>query len=170
MQTPPPTPMVSPPFRGARRVAFSTRAARIVICATLLGTLATGCAVGQFGEPAIRTELYCGFSTPRAAVTEREFRQFLDEVVTPRFPQGYTVEVAEGRWRSDAGAPAAGREKNASPTDTSPTATEPSRVIIIVHPPTDDASRKIELIRREYKFRFDQESVLRVDIPVKASF
>lgn len=108
----------------------------------------SGC-VAAVGEPAVRTEIFCGFSTPRATVTDREFRDFLDRSVTPRFPDGYTVQSAEGLWKGSG---------------------EPSRILVIVHPDTADASGKIELIRKEYKFRFDQESVLRVDTAARASF
>lgn len=110
--------------------------------------VAAGCDA-RVGEPAVRTELYCGFSTPKASVTEREFRDFLERSVTPRFPEGYTVEQAEGVWKGSG---------------------EPSRVLIIVHPDTRDSSDKIDLIRKDYKFRFDQESVLRVDAAARASF
>src|SRR5262245_53088135 len=35
-----------------------------------------------------RTELYFGTARPDGAVSEAEFREFLDRVVTPRFPDG----------------------------------------------------------------------------------
>src|SRR5262245_54518677 len=38
--------------------------------------------------PFARTELYFGTAKPEGAVTEAEFREFVDQFVTPRFPDG----------------------------------------------------------------------------------
>jgi hypothetical protein len=46
-----------------------------------------------------RTELFFGTAKPGGAVTEEEFRTFLDEVVTPLFPDGLTVVKADGQFR-----------------------------------------------------------------------
>ena len=47
----------------------------------------------------IRTELYFGtglVDSPRAALSEEDWRAFLDREVTPRFPDGFTVPGAGG--------------------------------------------------------------------------
>lgn len=125
----------------------------------LLAVLLSGCAAvpGNAPDPRelIRTELYLGLSSPKGDVTDREFQSFLDTSVTPRFPDGYTVIPAEGRWRD----PRSER-----------TAREPSRVLVIVRGRTDAEEAKVELIRRDYRDRFDQQSVLRVDQRVTARF
>ena len=62
---------------------------------------APSCAPGQ---QAMRAELlYFGTATPRGTVSPEDWRHFVDEVVTPRFPDGLTVWPAGGQWRSAQG-------------------------------------------------------------------
>lgn len=126
---------------------------QLFIVSTLL--LATGCAARSVpGSSAMtRTELYLGLATRSSQVSDREFQAFLDTSVTPRFPAGYTVVSAEGRWG----------EKNR-------TIKESSRVLIFLHQNTESDNAKLELIRREYKTQFDQDAVLRVDSAARAAF
>jgi hypothetical protein len=103
----------------------------------------------------LRTELYFGLSRHDAPdITDAQFQSFLDSIVTPRFPNGYTVIDAQGRWRDADGH----------------IITEPSRMIILLHPDTPDDDRKINEIRDAYKRQFDQDSVLRVDDPEHVDF
>lgn len=107
------------------------------------------------GETMVRTELLLGLSRPDGPdVTEAEFRSFLDAEVTPRFPDGYTVLHAEGRWR--------GQSQR--------TLRESSRVLLILRPPDPETNGRIEAIRDAYRSRFGQEAVLRVDAPAKDAF
>jgi len=106
-----------------------------------------------------RTELFFGTGKPDGtAVSEAEFFAFIDEQVTPRFPDGLTVLRAEGQFRGDNGV----------------IVKEHSFVLILLYPVEDfkASSRKINQIRRKYNAQFDQESVLRVDDPlaVRVSF
>jgi hypothetical protein len=108
----------------------------------------------------IRTELF--FGAGRAGepdVTEAEFRSFLDEHVTPKFPDGLTVLSGRGQFCCDAGGGVVA---------------EGSFVLVLLYPRAarESGGRKIERIRAEYKERFKQQSVLRVDDPrpVRASF
>jgi len=99
-----------------------------------------------------RTELYFGRSKPRGGlVTDDEWEKFLAEVVTPRFPDGFTILHAMGQYR----------EKNGKIDK------EPSEVLIFLYPRTKltPSRRKIEEIRRAYVKQFNQESVLRMDLP-----
>lgn len=92
-----------------------------------------------------------GRSIPNGgAVSDAEWEQFLAEVVTPRFPEGFTVLSARGQWRESSGA----------------IAKEPSEVLVFLYKKADRraADRKIDEIRREYIRRFRQESVMRVDL------
>lgn len=98
-----------------------------------------------------RTELYFGRSkADGTTVTDEAWRIFLDEVVTPRFPDGFSVLDAHGQYRTRAGV----------------IQKEESKVIVFFY--TKDvrkaANEKLEQIREEYKKRFEQESVLRIDI------
>src|SRR5688572_30508352 len=98
----------------------------------------------------IRTELYFGMSRKGSTdISEVEFQRFIDEFVTPRFPEGLTILDASGQWR----------EGNSTVTK------ERSKVMILVYLRKErrDAGQKIEEIRAEYKRKFSQQSVLRVD-------
>ena len=78
-----------------------------------------------------------------------EFKQFLDQCVTPRFPDGLTLVKALGQFRGSDGFPIEER----------------SVLLILLYP--DDVRRvssaRIEEIRDAYKRIFQQESVLRTD-------
>lgn len=110
-------------------------------------------------EPFIRSELYFGSERPnKPEVSDVEFKQFLDEVVTPRFPDGLTVLKGFGQFRESNGM----------------IVQESSFVLIVLYPKDSlrESSAKIEEIRALYLKRFEQESVLRVDDPrpVRVSF
>jgi len=97
-----------------------------------------------------RTELYFGSLKPdQSVVTQAEFDLFLDEVMTPRFPEGLTLLTGLGQFRNARGE----------------TIQETSRVVIVLYPVNErqNKSKHIETIRTRYKERFQQESVLRVD-------
>jgi hypothetical protein len=96
----------------------------------------------------IRTELYFG------AVPQPDWDRFLAEVVTPRFPAGFSVFEAKGQWRNQSG------QINQVPT----------RVLLVLHPASTASSGALEEIRREFNARFHHESVLRADTPAKVSF
>jgi hypothetical protein len=99
----------------------------------------------------VRSELYFGTAKPRGVVTEEEFRQFLDDVVTPLFPDGVTVLRADGQFRG------ASRV----------TIKEESFVLVLLYPLEGQkvSSRNIDVIRARYIEQHQQESVLRVDDP-----
>jgi hypothetical protein len=109
-------------------------------------------------EPFIRTELYFGRSSPDGEINEEDFAVFLEEIVTREFPEGLTVLNGIGQF------------KDASGTIVQ----EKTKVLILLYQfeTRRTVGRKIELIRNEYKKRFQQQSVLRVDstLPVRVSF
>jgi len=80
-------------------------------------------------------------------VTEAEWAAFLDEEVTPRFPDGLTVLTGNGQWRNSKGI----------------VTKETSALLIILYEPSAEKETAIEDIRAAYKDRFQQESVMRVD-------
>jgi hypothetical protein len=100
----------------------------------------------------VRTELFFGTAKPIGAVTEEEFRGFVDAEVTPLFPDGLTVIKGDGQFRGEDDV----------------LVKEQSFVLILLYPSDDfvTSSRKIDRIRDLYKRQFDQESVLRVDDPL----
>lgn len=102
------------------------------------------------GEWFGRTELYFGSLKPdQTHVTQEEFDAFLDEVITPRFPEGLTLLTGLGQFQNADGE----------------IIQENARVLILLYPinARRSKSEKIETIRKRYKKRFQQESVLRVD-------
>ncbi|WP_374755868.1 DUF3574 domain-containing protein [Larkinella soli] len=99
--------------------------------------------------------LYFGRSrSDGSQVSEREWRSFLTEVVTPRFPDGLTLWRAEGQWRDSTGA----------------IVHECSYLLELVHPNGAHVQQKLKEIVTEYKRRFRQESVLRISGPVWVEF
>ena len=107
-------------------------------------------------EKFLRTELYFGRSKPDGLqVSDEDWTRFLAEIVTPRFPDGFTVFKATGQYQEKSGK----------------VIKEPSTVLVLLYPrKTRTESRtKIEEIRTAYKKQFNQESVLRIDLPYKVS-
>jgi hypothetical protein len=95
-----------------------------------------------------RLELLFGMSRRDAApISDAEWQSFVDQEVTPRFPDGLTIVQGYGQWRNSKGV----------------IAKENSRVLMIWYEPKTDTDERIEAIRDAYKARFQQESVMRVD-------
>jgi hypothetical protein len=90
----------------------------------------------------------------RETVSDADWKRFLDEEITPRFPDGFTVVDTYGQWRNANGAIAMERGK---------------ALIVITAGGGDDAAR-VATIRDAYKRRFMQESVLFVQSSVCAGF
>ena len=99
------------------------------------------------GQQAMRAELlYFGTAMPQGSVSSEDWRGFVDEVVTPRFPDGLTAWPASGQWRSADGA----------------AVREASWVLNIVHKPDAGSETAIAEIVDACKKRFHQEAVLRI--------
>jgi hypothetical protein len=103
----------------------------------------------RHGELFARTELFFGGSkTDGSLVTDEEFRRFLDEEITPSFPNGLTLVSGSGQFRGSSGM----------------IMREDSVLLILLYSAEDDmSSERIDQIRDSYKQAFQQESVLRVD-------
>ena len=89
--------------------------------------------------------LFAAATNEGKSIDAKQWQDFLDAEVTPRFPAGLTAYEAYGQWRD------AGGEIEKSP----------SRVLLIWY--EGDASVRIDAIREAYKKRFAQDSVMRVD-------
>jgi len=108
------------------------------------------------GELLARTELFFGLSKPDGTVvTAEQFMEFLDKEITPRFPDGLTVLMGHGRFRSKHG---------------NIIAEESVVVILLYSVEAGTKSQHIEAIREAYRRTFQQESVLRVDSLACATF
>ena len=118
----------------------------------------------EASESWLRTELYFavglvpreeGASLDKLQEGEAMWEQFLDETVTPLFPDGLTVFDAVGQWLSDR-------------FDRPPHLA--TKVLVILHPDTEAANDKIEQIRKAFLDATGQQSVLRVTMPAEVSF
>jgi hypothetical protein len=104
----------------------------------------SSCEAGD--QSMVRDTLYFGHNRPNGGrVRQAEWRQFLNEVITPRFPDGLTVMKATGQWRN-----ANGHIEQ-----------EVSQVVTVLHAGDPTARGKISEVMAEYRQRFDQEAVLR---------
>jgi len=102
----------------------------------------------------VRSELYFGVGE-ESNEGEAEWRAFLDQEVTPRFPDGLTVIDAYGQWLFR------GRtEPNRLP----------SKILLILHENTAQRRNDIEAIRLAWKQASGHQSVLWAWSPVDVSF
>ncbi len=90
----------------------------------------------------------------RLAVNDDDWRRFIDEEVTPRFPDGLSVMDVQGQWRAPGGM----------------LVREPSKIVYLVLDGGPDDPAKIAHIRDSYKQRFRQKSVLLVSQKACVSF
>lgn len=103
----------------------------------------------------VRDALYFGRNIPGGGtVGDAQWRAFLDEAVTSRFPDGLTVVAADGQWRGASG----------------DVEREATRIVLLLHPGDAAARAKIAAIVREYRQRFVQQAVLRERVAVCAAF
>jgi len=118
----------------------------------LICILFTSCATCRMVE----TDLYFGMSKPDGGmVTEKEWNNFKATQVSAVFKEGSTIMDATGNWRDP---------------QTGQLITEPTHVVICFHKKSQLVSKKIDSLRDLYKTMFKQQSVLRVDKRVRASF
>ena len=106
----------------------------------------------------VDTKLYFGLGLadqPTQGVTEARWRQFLDQEVTPRFPDGLSVLDVYGQWQGK--------------TQTTPERLR-SKLLIIDYPDTQQNREKIDAIRAAWKKLTGDQSVLRVSQPADVSF
>jgi hypothetical protein len=97
-------------------------------------------------KPGVVAELFLGRNIgERLGVSDTAFRGFLDQEVTPRFPDGFSVVDAKGQYRD--------QEKSAITR-------EPSKVLVIAIPDGAASDPRVAAIADAYKARFKQQSVL----------
>jgi len=147
------------------RLMLATLFAAILLagCATTATTATTTASMqGDAARPAqssgwIRSELYfaVGNEDGSGVIDDAQWRAFLDDVVTPRFPDGLTVLDGYGQWRFQQD----GRLVR-----------QRCKVLVVLH--EDGAKRRedIEAIRLAWKRMTGHESVLWARGPVDVSF
>jgi hypothetical protein len=101
-------------------------------------------------------DLYFGRGIDGArAVSDAQWRSFVEEVLIREFPDGSTSLDGEGTWFS--------RRQGR-------TIVERSKIVTLIVPDARAADGRVERLIAEYKRRFDQDSVLRVERPVCFAF
>jgi hypothetical protein len=106
------------------------------------------------GTTHTRTTLYFGLARPAGTITERQWKAFVREEVTRRFPQGFTIWQADGQWRDGGGR----------------VARERAKVLLLVHANTPEVRETLADLVATYKRLFQQESVLWETATVCAAF
>lgn len=134
------------------------RLSRIVFAGLLscaLALAAGGCrttpaatvACGPGDAAMVRDTLFFGRHRPDGGIVDdAQWRAFVDDTLTLRFPDGLTILSGSGQWRGGDG-----RIER-----------EPSEVVTILHAGDAASRRAIDEIVDAYKQRHAQESVLRV--------
>jgi hypothetical protein len=132
------------------------RIALIAACALALTACASthgpSCRGGE--QSSVHDALYFGTAKAAGVVSQQEWAEFLQNAVTPRFPQGLTVWPATGQWRSANGA----------------ILQESSNVLTLVHSGDERSEKAVQEIVSMYKTQFQQEAVLRIRSLACASF
>ncbi|TRV79132.1 DUF3574 domain-containing protein [Streptomyces sp. 130] len=155
--------------RRPRRTALVSAAAGLAVLAVgtpvAYATLGSGAspeprpAVGAVrGQDYIETRLLFGTERPDGGpeVTDRQFLAFIDEEVTPRFPNGLTVQDGRGQWRDSRGV--IERER--------------SYELTLLYPASEARlrGRQIERIRDAYEKEYAQDAVARLEERLTADF
>ncbi|WP_105168172.1 DUF3574 domain-containing protein [Pseudoalteromonas sp. T1lg23B] len=102
----------------------------------------------------VQESLYFGTGMKKGFVTKKQWQTFLDNYVTPQFPNGFTVVEASGQWKGNNGV----------------LVREPSFVLTVVHNNEQRHATAIKVIIDEYKTQFQQEAVLRIKMDSCVSF
>ena len=141
-----------------------------IVIATLVGAVVYGLnidpaeSVSQEAEVAaqsdgskyVRTELYYGAGMREERGDYKTvWNQYLDEIVTPRFPEGLTLIEATGQWRVKPG-----QKPRRSGT----------MILVLIHEATEDKLRKLDEIRSIWKERSGHRSVLKVTVPADIAY
>ncbi len=109
--------------------------------------------LGPYNEA--RSVAHAGQKPARRPVTEAQWMRFLDREVTPRFPDGLSVQNVYGQWKgAHDTAPHRGR----------------SKVLIVDYPESPENEARIDAIRSAWKQMTGEHSVLKVTVPADISF
>ncbi len=139
---------------GERLGSLQTRLVLALILAASVPLLLIGAAIYLRFEPLALcrqqvSSLYFGTAMPdRREVEAGEWGRFIDEAIVPRLPDGFTLQSGQGVWRSP---------------KTGDTIREDTRILMVLHESARTVNDTLDLIAADYKARFRQESVLRVD-------
>lgn len=120
-------------------------AAILVVALGLAGCMSAprpqACPAGQ--TPLRTAQLFLSAKAP-AKLDERDLRRFVDQEVTPRFPDGVTIVNGGGKWK--------GSENRLI--------READKVVLLVLPASGAGPTQVEAVRTAYRTRFKQEPVV----------
>jgi len=138
--------------------------ARIIVSILLagLGACAPATASGPAPAPCgpgmssmVRDVLYFGRSIPGGGiVSDSAWTKFVAEVITPAFPDGFTVTSGIGQWRDSGGI----------------VASEASMIVTITHAESGDDEAAVLGLGERYRVIFHQEAVMHEHSKVCVSF
>jgi hypothetical protein len=98
--------------------------------------------------PKITADLYFGRNIGSSlAVSDADWARFVDEEITPRFPDGLSVSDIAGQWKGEDGL----------------VVREPAKVVMIVLSGEQGEYARLDAVRDAYRKRFRQESVMLVE-------
>jgi hypothetical protein len=80
----------------------------------------------------------------RGALSDAEWTQFAVQVVTPNFPDGFTVTDGNGQWQNPA---------------TREITRQPTKIVLVAAKRTPDLGARLSAVIDAYKTRFHQQSV-----------
>jgi hypothetical protein len=116
---------------------------------------APACRPGM-GSPMLVVELFFGRAvTGRGDVTDAEWAAFVDRVVAPALPDGFTVLDGDGAWLNPA---------------TQVSARERSKVLVVALPDSADRLAAVGRVRAAYQQAFHQQLVGMIVAPACGSF
>jgi hypothetical protein len=128
---------------------------RRAVAAALLSAL-TGCAEPAMAPPPyscllpseermLVAELFFGRNIRgRGALTDAEWAAFAAQIVTPNFPDGFTVTDGDGQWQNPA---------------TREITRQPTKILLVAVKRTPDLGQRLSAVIDAYKGRFHQQSV-----------
>jgi hypothetical protein len=124
--------------------ALGRRISRTPVIMVLLLSGCGGASQCQpYGGHAMRIfDLYFGRSVSgRAAISDTEWRDFRDRVITPALPDGYTVLDGQGAWRNP---------------HSNTTISEATKILVVALPDAPESQSVINGIRSNWEHRFHQ--------------
>lgn len=132
---------------------------RFIVAVVLAAFLAASPLMGrgasaQSDTAMVQSMLYFGLVNADGGVSEQEWSAFLADEVAPRFPDGLTVLSAYGQGSST------------KPTNL-PMLGATTKVLIVVHPDTAEATGKLADLKNAYKERFGKIGVFHTRQPVE---
>jgi hypothetical protein len=107
-------------------------------------------------KPVVVAELFFGREiTGRPKLTDREWEEFTARVVTPNFPDGFTVFDGEGQWRNP---------------QTGAIGHDATKILLVAAEPSIDLAPRLNAVMEAFKARFRQVSVGLITTPSCAAF